>query len=188
MENIIKKYDYIWGDDPQSILANYSYQNETTKKLDNLDVSDFNRESLYEILLWKLDRSIDISTELIQELKYVTTIKEKEHFQVRGILEKLLRVSGIGLPMASTILRFLNPRVFQIIDDRVFRIVFPKGRKKYPAKPFPLNDKYIENSIEIYFEYLDILLLLCSQKLPFYMADRILYQLDIALGNRIGSK
>ncbi|TGL80874.1 hypothetical protein [Leptospira yasudae] len=188
MKNILKEYEYIWGEDPQSILTNYSYQTEVTQKLDNLNIEEFNRESLYEIILWKLDRSVDISSEFIQELKFIATIKAREHFKAHALLEKLLRISGIALPMASTILRFLNPKVFQIIDDRAFRVVFPTGTKKYPTKPSPLNDSYIENSIKIYFEYLDTLHSLCSERLPFHLADRILYQLDIALGNKIGSK
>lgn len=97
----------------------------------------------------------------------------------------MLKSPEIALPMASTILRFLNPSVFQIIDDRVYRIVRPK-KPKYPAKPQKVNERYLTSSSEIYFEYLDELHKRSSAKLPFEKADRILYELDIKLGNKIG--
>jgi len=40
----------------------------------------------------------------------------------------------------------------------------------------------------MYFDYLDELRKVASEKLPFELADRILYQLDIELGNKIGQK
>ncbi|MCB1676005.1 MAG: hypothetical protein KDI01_06925 [Halioglobus sp.] len=87
--------------------------------------------------------------------------------------------------MASTILRFLNPRVFQIIDDRAYRVLLP-GREKYPTKPARITDGYVKKSVAIYFDYLNELWGIASDKLPFENADRILYQLDITLGNNIG--
>jgi hypothetical protein len=89
--------------------------------------------------------------------------------------------------MASTILRFLNPKTFQIIDDRAYRVLLPR-EAKYPSKPNKLTETYVTTSIEVYFKYLDELHKVSSRKLPFHMADRILYQLDIELGNAIGSR
>jgi len=89
--------------------------------------------------------------------------------------------------MASTILRFINPSVFQIIDDRAYRVLFD-GEAKYPTKPVKITDKYINTSIDIYFKYLNELHRVCSEELPFEFADRILYKLDIQLGNKIGDK
>ncbi len=56
--------------------------------------------------------------------------------------------------MASTILGFLNPSVFQIIDDRVYRVVHP-SKAKYPVKPQKVHERYLTTSADIYFEYLD---------------------------------
>ncbi len=86
--------------------------------------------------------------------------------------------------MASTILRFINPKVFQIIDDRVFRVLDLKG--SIPNKPQKINDKYLEKCCNIYFGYLDELHKICNDNLPFELSDRILYLLDIKLGNKIG--
>lgn len=187
MSDFIKKHGNIWGDDPSSLLKEYDYHLELTNKLDNLSVENFNREALYEIVLWKLSRFPYVDDNLLQELKGIAEIKQKEHVKARSIIEKLLKSSGVRLPMASTILRFLNPNAFQIIDDRAYRVLFP-GKPKYPSKPAKVTDDYVKTSIDLYFEYLDELHIVSSEKLPFNLSDRILYKLDILLGNNIGEK
>ena len=47
------------------------------------------------------------------------------------------------------------------------------------------NEKYLRTSVNIYFAYLDKLYEISSAALPFVDADRILYELDIKLGNKI---
>ena len=60
----------------------------------------------------------------------------------------------------------------------------------YPSKPAngASLDRYLTNSVDIYFKYLDAMHEIVSERLPFNLADRILYQLDIALGNKIGDR
>lgn len=41
MEDIIKRYSNVWGDDPSSLIKQYHYQPELTKKLDALNAADF---------------------------------------------------------------------------------------------------------------------------------------------------
>ena len=123
----------------------------------------------------------------MEELKEMAKLNPKEHSKAKETLEKLLPSPGIALPMASTILRFLNPKVFQIIDDRAYRVLLPNNTK-YQAKPSKITNNYIKKTIDIYFEYLDKLHEIASEKLPFEKADRILYQLDILLENKIGDK
>lgn len=187
MSEMIEKYKSIWGDDPSKLLDNYSYQPELTKKLDGLDPVELNTETFYEIVLWKLNRFPRIEPALLDELKDVAAIAPQSHRQAQNVLRKLLQCPGIALPMASTILRFLNPGAFQIIDDRVYRIVCP-GKAKYPTKPLKLNERYLGTSETIYFDYLDLLHKIASNKLPFADSDRILYELDIRLGNKIGDE
>jgi hypothetical protein len=187
MLEFIEKYSEVWGSDPKSLLDEYNYQPELTKKLDNLKVEDFGREVLYEIVLWKLSRFPHVEENLFEELKGVAKLKPKEHEKARDLIGKLLRSPGIALPMASTILRFLNPSAFQIIDDRAYRVLLP-GNTKYPTKPVKMSERYVKTSIDIYFEYLDELHRIASEALPFESADRILYKLDILLGNGIGEK
>lgn len=171
---------------PVNLLLDYSYQPALTKKLDSLKPNDFNREALYEMVLWKINRFPEVSNDLIDELKGLSILKNGEHGLAKVTLEKLLKCRGIALPMASSILRFINPKTFQIIDDRAYRVLMP-GENKYPSKPANnITEKYINNSIAIYFNYLDALIKVSSQELPFHLLDRILYQLDIRIGNKIG--
>lgn len=187
MTDLISKYKEVWGDNPKKLLGEYDYQNELTAKLDTLKPEDLDIKTFYEIVLWKLNRFPSIQDNLLEDLKKVATLKPKQHRDAKPVLHKMLKSPGIALPMASTILRFLNPSAFQIIDDRVYRVVHP-GKAKYPAKPQKLNERYLSTSSDIYFDYLDELHKLSSPKLPFEQADRILYQLDIKLGNKIGTE
>lgn len=187
MSDFIEEYGDQWGSEPTSLLDEYDYHPKLTDELDKLDAEKFNHETLYKIVLWKLSRFPYIADELVNELKGIKDIAPKKHQEARDILGKLLRTPGIALPMASTILRFINPNAFQIIDDRAYRVLLP-GEAKYPSKPQKTTDGYIDKSVEIYFKYLDRMHEICSEKLPFDQADRILYQLDIKLGNKIGEK
>lgn len=185
LSNLISKYREVWGDDPCKLLDEYDYQPELTRKLDALQPEELDIRTFYEMVLWKLNRFPSIPPELLEELKEVGRLAPGQQREAQPVLHKLLRSPGIALPMASTILRFLNPSTFQIIDDRVYRIVHP-GKAKYPNKPQRLTQGYLDTSSGIYFDYLDELRRIASEQLPFELADRILYQLDIRLGNRIG--
>jgi len=187
VSDFIEEYNEIWGDNPADLLDDYDYHLELTKELDDLDPEEFNHETFYKIVLWKLSRFPYISEELISRLKDISSIEPKKHEESRDIIKDLLRTSGIALPMASTILRFLNPKAFQIIDDRAYRVLLP-DEPKYPTKPQKITEGYLNKSIDIYFNYLDRIHEISSEKLPFESADRILYLLDIKLGNKIGSK
>lgn len=184
---IVRKYAHVWGEDPTALLREYVYQAALTNKLASIDTGELNLATFYEMVLWKLNRFPVIDGELLAELGTVKAILPSSYKDVEPILKRMLQCAGIALPMASTILRFLNPNTFQIIDDRVYRIVLP-GRVKYPSKPTQLNQAYLDNSVRIYFEYLGELRKLSCDELPYSKADRILYQLDIKLGNQIGDK
>lgn len=177
----------IWGNDPRSLLADFRYQPELTQKLDLLRPEDLTTKVFYEIVLWKLNRFPKLELGLIDSLKAASTFQPKEHRKASTQLRTLLQCPGIGLPMASTVLRFVNPNVFQIIDDRVYRIIHP-GKAKYPVKPLEVTEKYLTTSESIYFDYLDELHSQSCAQLPFAEIDRILYQLDIKLGNKIGDE
>ena len=185
----IQKYIKIWGNRPACVLDDYDYQPNLTSKLDQLSPETLNRESFYEIVLWKTNRFPEISDELIASLRSLSAIKSKAHRQSEACLRALLQTKGIQLPMASTILRFINPNSFQIIDDRAYRRVLEFATdmpNKYPPKPTMVTESYLARSVELYFRYLDELHKICSDTLPFKLADRILYQLDKKLDNRIG--
>lgn len=153
----------------------YSYQQELTGKLDNLK-SDFNQDILNEIVLWKVNRYAEFDSETIELLNSIRMEEEQlDANKTREVLNKLLRTKGVKLAMASTILRFKNPNVYQIIDQRVFRILYGKGFKVsyYPSV------ENIDSQIDLYLNYLNDLRNACEQlNIPFYKADRILYEAD----------
>lgn len=187
MSYIVNQFEHVWGGNPRSLLDEYRYQPDLTRKLDDLQPSELNTEIFYEIVLWKLNRFPRLEAGLLDSIREVAGLEPKEHRKAERQLRSLLQCPGIALPMASTLLRFMRPTVFQIIDDRVYRIVHP-GKSKYPTKPSQLSEHYLSKSVAIYFDYLDALHENSCAELPFYEADRILYQLDINLGNRIGDE
>ncbi len=178
MEDFIKRHEDVWGENPLGLLPKYKYQPELTKKLDGLDLTQLNEQTLLEIVLWKLNRYPQLDSSLLVELKALGRLKAKQHREAKDVLGKLLLSPGVRLPMASTILRFVNPDVFQIIDVRAFRML--PGPEKYPDKPRKNErlSRYVEVSSRVYFRYLDDIHGIVSEKLPFRMADRILYLLD----------
>ena len=129
MTDFIRKHRNIWGADPSSVLSGYAIYPALTEKLDNLKARVFDRETLYEIVLWKLGRFPELEDSLIEDLKSVDKLRPKQHRKAREIISRLLRTPGIGLPMASAVLRFLNPQTFQIIDDRSYRVLCPRKPK-----------------------------------------------------------
>lgn len=89
---------------------------------------------------------------------------------LKQALRLLLEAKGVRLAMASTYLRFRNPQVFQIIDQRVYRQVYNKDLK-VPRK--------IEDQIDLYVQYLRDLRTLCvKENVAFFEADRVFYMKD----------
>src|SRR5574344_873921 len=149
----------------------YHYQQELTKKLDNVNF-DFNQEIINEIVLWKVNRYASLSPEtlnLLNEIKNTNTVLDTD--LTRRILKALLSNKGIRLAMASTILRFKNPKIYQIIDQRVYRFITGTEFK------YSLTD--IDSQIELYLSYLEILKKNCMKyQINYEMSDRIIYEMD----------
>ena len=156
-----------------------------TSELDEMEIEELDRETLFKVVLWKVSRYPYVSDLLLQKISSVRNLNQGEHEQAHDLLAEMLRTHGIALPMASTILRFVNPTVFQIIDDRAYRVLLP-GEAKYPTKPSPITEGYVNRSIEIYFAYISKIMEVSGKGFPFEQADRILYQLDLKLKNQIG--
>jgi hypothetical protein len=171
------------------LLRAYKYQPQLTEKLDGLTAEDFTDQTIYEVVLWKVDRFPLLTEDLLRQVNGLKDIKalNAEHEQrAHSAVRSLLSTKGIQLPMASTILRFRNPSVFQIIDERAYRIVCD-GEPNYPSKPYKISNGYLQTCIDIYFSYLAKLKELAVRlQLDFSKLDRVLYQLDIELGNTLG--
>ena len=102
-----------------------------------IDVDDLRRVSL-----WKLNRVLEVSSATLEKLRRVAR-NQKLTLESRGsreALEALVASDGIGFPMATAILKFVNPDVFPIIDVRAYRAY--TGRK--PSGATYTFEKYAE--------------------------------------------
>jgi len=161
-----------FSEDLNTFLASYKYQPELTRKLDNLENTAIDQLLINEIVLWKVNRYVRINDDIIKELKNLNDLKEGEHERGNKVLTALLSLNGADLPMASTILRFMNPKVFQIIDRHAYRAVYGK---KYPLYQATATEK----KLSLYFDYISDLMELCKAKgLAFATIDRLLYIFD----------
>ncbi|MDN4166455.1 hypothetical protein QWY31_13170 [Cytophagales bacterium LB-30] len=162
--------------DPEFVIkdsySDYTYQKELTDELDRIK-DDFNYELLHKIVLWKLNRFPLVNEETLELLNQIT--KEQRTLNVeltKQILSRLLDSKGIQLAMASTILRFKNPYVYQIIDQRVYRLLNGEKMDK-------LTKLSKDEQIESYLTYLEDLQKACTRiNIPFHISDRILYMAD----------
>jgi thermostable 8-oxoguanine DNA glycosylase len=153
-------------------LKDFTYQPELTNRLDNLRDEPFSQEIINEIVLWKINRYAQLPGDIRKELHELRSLRPEAHKQGETVLLKLLNCGGVDLPMASTILRFQNADVFQIIDRHAYRAVFGVAYPLYPASSE-------EQKVSTYFNYLDALHELAkSSSTRFRDLDRILYIFD----------
>ncbi len=161
----------------------FDYQVDLTKKLDNTS-SLFNQNIINEIVLWKVNRYAHVDEETLKLINEIDpNSKLIDEAKTRQILSRLLKQKGIQLAMASTILRFRNSSIYQIIDQRVFRIIY-KGRK-LKINTYQ-NEKNLNAQIDLYLEYLKDLNAVCSKlEIAFEKSDRILFMADKRINKRI---
>ena len=159
---------------------NYEYQSELTKKLDSIS-GNFNQSIINEIILWKVNRYAKIEDDTLIYLNQIKKSDRKIDISLTSkILEKLLLTKGIRLPIASSILRYKNSSIYQIIDQRVYRLI-NDCELKLPSS--------IKNQIDLYLTYLAKLREICKNKnIPFKDADRILYEIDKKVNKKIKLK
>jgi thermostable 8-oxoguanine DNA glycosylase len=162
----------------EKLIDLYDYQSDLTETLDAYK-NDFTQAIINEIVLWKVNRYVNTDTALdwlkkLNGFKYDNEIEEKE---LREFLKLVLtEVRGVRLAMASTFLRFRNPNVYQIIDERMFRVVM---RKENPRKKLS-SYTTVDSQIDLYIAYLKKLKAICEEmNIRFQQSDRILYQFDI---------
>lgn len=160
-----------WTELCSTAEANYKYQPHLTPRLDAHE-GDFTEQNILEIVLWKVNRYPHVTDELLEQVNLLRRERTEESGQ--RLLEMLLKdeYRGFDLPMASTLLRFACPELFQIIDQRVYRFIMPEEHKL----KIPYN---WEAKVNLYFRYLKRLKEECALRgIPFEKSDRILYQMD----------
>jgi hypothetical protein len=150
----------------------YHYNTQLTDHLDGI-ANDFDQNIVNMIALWKVNRYPYLDEAILRRLNRIASDREykEEH---REILRMLLGYRGVQLPMASTFMRFRNPKLFQIIDQRVFRLLTGHELKLHATKA-----RAIEKTCALYFDYLQQLRQKSTELgIPFEKADRILYNAD----------
>jgi len=160
-------------------LKTYNYGGDLTPQLDQLfeSTEPLTDEDVFRVVLWKLNRYPILSPELLQEMNDLRGDPTEEGG--RALLLRLLKKpgkngrTGFDLPMASTMLRFLAPKNFQIIDQRVYRLVTP-GKDRLVLTGMKPEDK-----VNLYFGYLKLLREMAdAYGIEFQLADRIFYEYD----------
>ncbi len=169
----------------------YDYNEQETAALDTLSRFDIRitPDLLRRITLWKLDRVLKIDEKSCLILESMRKYKQfdgncKE--ATRNVLSVLFEQKGVGLPMASTYLRFINPEVFPIIDVRALRAAFDYNPAELGEAKFP-NLATAKNRIDIYIKYVERLNMLAEDgyhgmRIAFGDLDRVLYVIDQKLG------
>ncbi len=157
-------------------IDNFTYQRDLTSKLDKIS-KDFDQDIINEIVLWKVSRYASVSKNTLELLNRIDPQSDEiDESLTHDILIALLNTKGVRLPMASTFLRFKNPNVYQIIDQRVYRFLYGKI-VKYP------ND--INEICKLYLDYLSVLKSKCKQySVQFKYSDRIIYMADKRLNKK----
>lgn len=157
--------------------TDYKYQPRLTAKLSNAPSRLADQELINEIVLWKVNRYAELDQETL-DLLNSPLIKQNQLDKelTTKILTKLLSTPGVRLAMASTILRYRNPDVYQIIDQRAYRFAMGEELKIYEVKN---NQKELNRQIGIYLSYLEKLREIARDtKWAFNELDQILYVKD----------
>jgi len=164
----------------------FKYQESLTKKLDS-STENFDQDKLNEIVLWKVNRYAEFDESLIELINSIDKNESEINIdKTKVILRGLLKTNGVQLAMASTILRYRNPNVYQIIDQRVYRIIYENQILDLNTYP---SEKNLNYQIELYIKYLFDLKKICSDlKIPFDKSDRILFMADKRINKAVKLK
>ncbi|MHA1410037.1 MAG: hypothetical protein ACTSQY_06995 [Candidatus Odinarchaeia archaeon] len=170
---------YQYNNQVDKFYSDYFYETDLTERLDNLSQVKFDQELINEIVLWKVNRYASLNNETLRKLDSLATLKKGQHRLSEDVLDELLDTHGIDLAMASTILRFRNPEVFQIMDRHAYRAIYGE---KYPLYGSTPNIR----KIELYFDYIDKLIELAKDRnLDYKILDRLLYEFDKQLNGKL---
>ncbi len=167
----------------------FTYQQWLTTELERKVPQQIYQDTINEIVLWKVNRYVQLKPETIDLLNAIDPeATQLEDVHVHEVLEQLLNTDGVRLPMASSILRFRNPRLFQIIDQRAYRVVYGKELPaSYTSKGYGKAKNYgksVNERVEFYLDYLKELQKVAIEKgWKFEDLDRILYMLDKKINN-----
>lgn len=162
----------------------FIYEPSLTNYLDEYS-KEFDQDLINQIVLWKVGRFANIDSYILKLINAIDPLsKQLDVLQTTELLHSLLKTKGIGLPMASTILRFKNPNIYQIIDQRVYRLIYPDQILKLVK-----TTKNIPIYIDLYLQYLNDLRRICEKnQISFNQADRVLFMADKRINKHLPIK
>ncbi|RLA84602.1 MAG: hypothetical protein DRG78_00860 [Epsilonproteobacteria bacterium] len=154
----VLKYKFDYNEKETNILKS------RMNKKQNITIDDLRR-----ISLWKLNRTLNVDNDTLTNLEIIAkdnniTIDSE---LVKNTITKLVESDGIGFPMASSILKFIRPDIFPIIDIRAYRALF--GKKIYSSQY--TKELYIEYTKELY-------KIAEKHNLELFQVDEQLYEFD----------
>lgn len=175
--------------DYKQVLSHYHYENyegiiSRIQKSNGCSTQE-NQDILNEIMLWKTNRIITVSDEIIKTIigwEFQYPLEAARNEGVHDIFQELLGAKGVQAPLASTILKMYHPHLFPIIDQRAYREIYNKEFPKFYSKDAYSRyaDMYVKYVIDCYYYQ--------QEKCPdikFCDLDKLLYQLDIEKGNKV---
>lgn len=183
-----KKYN----GDYKEVLNEYKYDRGELifKRIKDVEKQNYNElnDIANMIVLWKINRTPHIDDKkTFDELLNIKNIKNKESAlkeqeKIKSVLELLLNSKGVRLAMASTFLHFFNEKCFPIFDQRAYRVIFNEDyvSSNSVGKQINFYIKYLEGCIDYYNRKK-----LNEQNIDFADIDKLLYQLDKAIGNKV---
>ena len=171
------------------ILNRYAYSDDAEiidriKNCSGLDERE-NRDIINSIVLWKINREVNIGTELfitIKNLNIVPSDIKASEKEIKKIICDLLQVKGVKIAMVSTILKMFYPETFPIIDQRAYRELYREELPTFYGKN--ANKKYVE----LYIKYIKDCYSYNEKVCPnikFEDVDKVLYQLDLGKGYKV---
>lgn len=88
----------------------FNYQKSLTDKLDIIP-TEFDQNKINEIVLWKVNRYVEVTPNILNLINSISISSDViDEELTRNVLSTLIGVPGIQLAMASTILRYRNPK------------------------------------------------------------------------------
>ncbi len=126
------------------------YEDEVTR-LESLPTAFEEDEWTHEDLEWIIEWKVRVFAKPI--LKHLdknddeeirARINEAVHeSNIRTKVEALTSLSGIGVPVASAVLLFINPDLFTVIDKRAWNVLRETGYLEQELSDEPTVDEYL---------------------------------------------
>ncbi len=162
----------------------YNYNLEEKNALKELfsEIRNNNKLSINDlrrVALWKINRVLNIPDNVIQNLDKLAKSKKLsiDDSNTKKVISELLDCQGVNVPMASTILKFLRPDIFPILDVRANRALTGKTIQNY------------EYDLDVYLKYAKKIYDLKDKiNLPLHEIDEQLYCFDKKHNGKIYGK